>query len=64
MYRYIRLLCQGIVQDCIAQMVEHADEDDITFHFTDSGSSPTIDSIFFYFLFIMYPIDSLSFLII
>ena len=48
MYRYITLLCYEIIQDCIAQMVEHADSyDNITFHFTDSGSSPTIDRIFF-----------------
>ena len=44
-------------------MVKHADYDDITFHFTDSGSSPTIDCIFLS-LFLMYPIDSLLYLII
>ena len=47
-------------------MVEHADyyiKDGITFHFTDSGSSPTIDRIFL-LLFLMYPIHSLSYLII
>ena len=40
MYRYIRLLSEEIVQDCIAQMA-------LLFHLTDSGSSPTNDRIFF-----------------
>ena len=62
-YKVANLLCYEFVQDCIAQMVEHADLD-ITFHFTDSGSSPTIVRIFFKLLFPIYPIYSVSYIII